>query len=215
MADYEKMYGNIPKNIYERFIYLKNLWKLSDVDVSNVNEKIKKTLSKRSWNVYEFTFYIVPEAAPRPRVSSRGIFYVKGAKQDYIFFEKYLKDNYDEYIPVVTPCNFYCEAYMPIPENMNKIEKVLAELNIINPVSIPDWDNIGKKYCDMVQKNLIINDSLVIDGRVKKLYSSKPRVYIRIEFLNKHDSKYNKNKIESWKHYKENPNVLEMDNLIK
>ena len=78
---------------------------------------------------------------------------------------------------------------------MSSVDKVLAELGFIRPISKPDWDNLAKAYCDMIQGFLLEDDSLIIEGVSKKFYSVKPRVEITLEWMESHDSKFNENKI--------------------
>lgn len=42
-------------------------------------------------------------------------------------------------------------------------------------VKRPDWDNVGKFYCDaLVRAGVLFDDASVIDGRVRKMYASAP-----------------------------------------
>ena len=78
---------------------------------------------------------------------------------------------------------------------MKGIEKVAAELGFIRPISKPDWDNVGKTYCDMIQDLLIYDDSFIIEGTTKKFYSIKPRIEITLSYMEDFDSDFNRNKI--------------------
>ena len=78
---------------------------------------------------------------------------------------------------------------------MNNAEKILAELGLIYPISKPDFDNLVKAYCDMIQGYILEDDSLVTEGYVKKRYSIKPRIEISIEYMEDYDSAFNRNKI--------------------
>ena len=78
---------------------------------------------------------------------------------------------------------------------MKSVDKILAELGFIRPTSKPDWDNIAKAYCDMIQDTLLYDDSLVIEGSSKKFYSVKPRIEISIEYMNDYDCEFNQKKI--------------------
>ena len=78
---------------------------------------------------------------------------------------------------------------------MNSVNKILAELGFIRPISKPDWDNLAKAYCDMIQGYLLEDDALIIEGISKKYYSIKPRVEITIEWMESFDCKYNEDKI--------------------
>ena len=98
---------------------------------------------------------------------------------------------------------FNIVGYLPTPTNMTKVEKILAELGLLYPLSTPDFDNMVKTYADAFQKHLILNDSLIIESNIKKRYSCKPRVEITMEFMDKYDCKYNKKKVHGWKYYKD------------
>jgi Holliday junction resolvase RusA-like endonuclease len=94
-------------------------------------------------------------------------------------------------------------------------EKIAAELDIIHNVSEPDWDNLGKAYCDMVQSVLVSNDSIVYRGSVMKHYSVLPRIEVTIRFMTSYDCKYNKRKIENRKSFKENDKTIkDIDHII-
>ena len=57
------------------------------------------------------------------------------------------------------------------------------------------WDNLGKTYSDIVQGILVLNDNIITDGGVKKYYSVKPRVRIKIKYQLGFDSDFNRKKI--------------------
>ena len=79
---------------------------------------------------------------------------------------------------------------------MNWLEKVLAEMGLIRPITIPDFDNLVKTYTDMMKDTLLYDDSLIIEGTSKKYYSVKPRVEITLWYADKHDCKFNQNKLK-------------------
>ena len=60
----------------------------------------------------------------------------------------------------------------------------LAEIGLHRQVLKPDWDNIGKKYSDMYNANVWIDDALTVTGVVNKYYSILPRIEIKLSFLN-------------------------------
>lgn len=190
--EYEETYGKIPFDSLERM----------DELIKNVNfkraklkvyEEIKR-IANIKWKSLSYTIYLLPKATPRPRSSSRGIFYVKGASDNKKFFKKFIKDI--DVDMITTPCKFYCTSYLPIPKSMNPIERIIAEMGFIYPISKPDWDNLAKAYCDMIQGTLLYDDSLIVEGVSKKYYSTKPRIEITIQFMENFDSHYNKEKIQ-------------------
>jgi Holliday junction resolvase RusA-like endonuclease len=200
--EYMRKYGNIPVDFFDRMVYLIEDLIPSKREVELLKEKVISLVSSINWNHMSFIFYFVPEASPRPRYSGvTKSFYVKGAKGDSTFFEDYINTSEERPELIKTQCSFNCDVFFPTPSDMNRMDKLLSELRLIRPLSTPDWDNVGKKYCDMVQTHIMLNDSLVIDGRVRKYYSSKPRVEIYISYADDYDSLYNKRKVHSWKSF--------------
>lgn len=189
--EYNKLYGDIPKYNNERIDYL-----LKDTNLKRNKLKVYDEIQRINsikWKKKSFTLYIIPKATPRPRSGKNGIFYVKGASDNKKFFKEFIKDKELEIIN--TPCKIECISYLPISKSMNSVNKVLAELGFIRPISKPDWDNLAKAYCDMVQGYLLEDDALIIEGISKKYYSIKPRVEITIEWMESFDCKYNEDKI--------------------
>jgi uncharacterized protein yqaN len=169
----------------------------------NLFERIEE-ISRIDTQTLKIIFYIIPESTPRPRLSLRGgHFYVKNAGANNTFVKYVVKEEKELLHLITKPCTFDVVTYMPIPKSMNIMDTVLAELGMIKPITTPDWDNLGKTYSDMVQKWLLLNDSLITDGSVKKRYSLKPRVEITITYALNYDSIYNKKVIENSKSYKD------------
>lgn len=193
--DYIEEYGDIPKEFLERYLTLLNETNLHRCKLK-VYDEIDR-ISKIKWKTLSFTIYLIPKATPRPRCSTRGVFYVRGASDNKKFMKDYIKNmkNLEDIPLITTPIKFYCTSYFPIPKAMNPVEKILAELGYIYPISKPDWDNVGKTYCDMIQDLLIYDDSLVIEGVSKKMYSTKPRIEITLQYMEDFDSNFNRSKI--------------------
>lgn len=190
--EYQKEFGDIPRDNLDRIDFLLAKSNLSRSKMK-VYEEIKRIVNI-PWKKLSFTIYILPKATPRPRSGKNGIFYVKGASDNKKFFEKYM---IDQDIPLITtPTKFYCTSYLPIPKSMNIVEQVCAELGFGYPISKPDWDNLGKAYCDMIQGFLLYDDSLVVDGYSKKRYSIKPRIEIDLYYMEDYDLAFNKNKLK-------------------
>ena len=79
---------------------------------------------------------------------------------------------------------------------MNTVEKICAELGFISPISKPDWDNLAKTYCDMIQGLVLYDDSLIVEGSLIKKYSTKPRIEIELEYMETYDSQFNNKKMK-------------------
>ena len=188
--EYLEKYGDIPFDNISRIDMLLNNSNLSRYKVG-VIQTIKNILNIK-WKKINFTIYLVPSATPRPR-SSNGIFYVKGAKDNKKFFKKHMADDVEL---ITTPCRFKCITYAPIPNSMNTVEKICAELGFISPISKPDWDNLAKTYCDMIQGLVLYDDSLIVEGSLIKKYSTKPRIEIELEYMETYDSQFNNKKMK-------------------
>lgn len=189
--EYNELYGDIPKDSLERMDYLLNTVNLKHKK-SDVYSEIHR-INNIKWKKIPYTIYLVPKATPRPRLGSSGIFYVKGAADNKKIFKKYL---INQDIPLITtPVKFHCRSYLPIPKSMTVVEKICAELGFIYPTSKPDWDNLAKAYCDMIQDTLIYDDSLVVEGISQKRYSVKPRIEVTLYYMADYDCQYNKKKI--------------------
>jgi Holliday junction resolvase RusA-like endonuclease len=213
MQEYQEKYGSQPKDFFDRFNHLINSMKLTAKDIKNVQEGIRKLL-KAKWEELNFVIYFMPKSTPRPR-SGRNGFYVKGAADNSKAFKEFIETSEHDFGIITTPTIFRVDIYLPIPAQMNRVEKILSELKLVRPVVKPDWDNAGKTYSDMVQKHLLLEDCLIIDGQTRKFYSSKPRIEIKMKYMKKYDCKFNKKKIESWKFYDElEDKILERDAIV-
>ena len=189
--DYDKKYGDISCDKEERVSTMKS--KLTDSQQKAYHEA-RDLLEKIEWDEQTFTIFLLPKGTPRPRSGKHGVFYVKGAKNNRKYFEKYLINK--EVTFINTPTIFKCKTYFPIPSSMTKVEKILAEEGYIRPISKPDWDNLAKTYCDMIQGFTIYDDAIIIHGETEKYYSTKPRIEITLRWMKNFDSSFNKKKIE-------------------
>lgn len=199
IKEYISKYNDIPTDLYDRMIFLLNKLKIKDNDLIKIKNKI---LENRNNNIKEinFIFYFFPQATPRPRYSKfTKVFYVKNLLNYNALFKQVIDECNDIDFIIDTPCEFYCKSYFPIPTQMNKSEQILAELGMIHNISKPDFDNLAKTYSDMIQKHLLIDDSIIYKGTSEKGYSCKPRIEITIRYLENHDSMYNTKKTEKWK----------------
>lgn len=192
--EYEESYGTIPDGELSRFEYL-----LQEVSTkrglrSDIVKEIDRILHIQ-WNHLSFTLYIVPKGTPRPRQGRGNHFYVKGAADHKAFFKEFYS-SWKHQPKIITACKVKTISYLPIPRTMKRHEKLLAELGLIRPIVTPDFDNLIKTYCDMIQGTLLYNDALVIEGVSKKYYSVKPRVEFTIDYMEEYDSEFNKKKMK-------------------
>lgn len=214
IRNYYENYKDVPKDYVKRLKALVDSLSLKDKDMEQIKNKIH-VAQLNKWKKLDLVIFLVPKACPRPRFSKKTKrFYVFDAMDNSKLFKEFI-DSLNENLGIIaTSTKINIDAYMPTPNDMNRQDKVLAELKLIRPISAPDYDNITKTYCDMIQKHLLLNDSLVVEGRTRKFYSTKPRVELSISYLEKHDSAYNKRKVESWKYFKDLKNKPNIESIF-
>lgn len=206
---YHEEYGNVTNDCLERIYNF--LDDISDRQLNTLRSDIENNLETK-WKTISFIFYFIPKATPRARLSGFGKhFYVSDAMNNRKLMEKFVKKELEDFELITTACKFYCDCYFPIPKGMNKSEKIRAEMKLINNLSKPDWDNLGKTYSDMIQNTIIMDDSLIIEGVVRKFYSAKPRIELTIEYADRYDSKYNMKNITKRKQYIDNIDKINKD----
>lgn len=198
---YDRLFNNIPKDYNERLEWLSNNLHLNSVKMDTIIGKYNTMKERLYFKRFFIVLYEIPEGSPRPRfrlVNRKNLRNMAIANPNFIHVyspvgaedNKYMKrlltkEEFKEFTKLIyTPCIVDYKAFFKTPSSFNSVEKYLAELGVYTPISKPDWDNIGKKYCDMTNENLWVDDRLVIQGTVEKLYSVLPRVEITIDFLN-------------------------------
>ena len=210
---YENKYSMIPRDYQERLSWLYDILHIT-------NDKEQYILQARDQYIQNMSYspevlvilYEEPEGTPRPRArfvnkknlsasakSNPGfiqVYSLTGAA-DRKFMLQFISDNdflqLDQLI--CTPCNIEFNAFFKTPSSFNNTDTFLAELGCIRPISKPDFDNIEKKYADMYNGNVWIDDALVVDSTIRKYYSVLPRVEIHLRFLNMLYNKYQYNSI--------------------
>ena len=203
-AIYDQKYGHIPRDYTERIDYLYDLFNLE-----NNPDKIQRIIDKRNAMLMNMQYYDLnivslyedPEGTPRPRTRvinrknfhmealANGQFvqvYTLGAAEDRMFMKQLVDGELIALEGLInTPVIITFNCYFKTPTWLNDEDTVLAEIGIIRPDPLrPDWDNCGKKYSDMYNGNVWIDDGTVIEGTVKKFYSILPRVEIQLRYLN-------------------------------
>ena len=206
---YQEEYGKVSNNCIERIYNF--LDGLNNKQLETLRYDIENNLQTK-WKSVSFIFYFIPKATPRARFSGFGKhFYVSDAMNNRKLMEKFVKENLSDFELITTACKFHCDCYFPIPKSMSKTEQLRAEMKLVNHLSKPDWDNLGKTYSDMIQNTIIMDDSLIIDSTVRKFYSSKPRIELVIEYADRYDSKYNMKNITKRKQYLDNIDKINKD----
>lgn len=217
LEEYEMKYGHIPKDDKERINWLVDKYNLSSSKMDQIIEKKRWIESSLRYYDYKIILYEDPEGAKRPRVrlvnrsnfnklamgSSNFIHvYSPNAADDHRYIHRLIDQELialDQFIQ--TPMMVNICTYQKIPSSFNQADTILAEIGIHRPISKPDWDNFGKKYPDMFNANIWLDDQLVQDGEVHKYFSILPRVEIFIRYLNYYTNQYQYNQIINRKDY--------------
>lgn len=200
-VEYDRKFSNIPRNYYERLSWLSDQLHLSNMKRDTIISQYNAMMNQLSYSTLFIVLYEIPEGTPRPRfrlINRKNLanaainnpsfvqVYSPTGAEDNNYMKRLLTQEDFDYVNSViyTPCIVTYTTFFRTPSYFNAVDTYLAELGVHNPISKPDWDNIGKKYSDMSNSNLWIDDRLVIEGTVKKYYSVLPRVEIKIDYLN-------------------------------
>lgn len=218
--EYANKYGAIPVDFYERLSYMYDIYNIDEQKQQIILDTKAQLMNSLYFKEFNIKLFEDPEGSERPRTrlvnrynlsnmaksnSSFIQIYSPCAKEDSMYMKRLMSD--DEFNEldslITTPCIVDINVYIPIPKSFNYNNAFQAEMGIIRPIKKPDWDNIGKKYTDMLNLNVWIDDDIVIDGAVHKYYSILPRVEINIKYLNMFYNKYQYDLVSKRKYYPE------------
>lgn len=200
--EYQEKFRYIPKGFRDRLEYMCDIFKVSEKRMNEILRARERFIDDIYYKELFITLYEAPEGTPRPRArlinrynvldeSKKNsefiqIYSITG-KSDSAYMKRLVTDN--EYIEagklIYTPCDIEISLYFETPSGFSINDKFLAEVGVKRPIKKPDWDNAGKKYSDMYNGNIWLDDRLVIDASVHKYYSILPRVEIRLLYANK------------------------------
>ncbi len=199
--EYEEKYATVPRDYNERLLYLYNTLNLNPFVCAEIIQKRDNMINALEYNSLKIVLYEDPEGSPRPRfrlVNRRNfmdqalanpsfvhVYSITGAS-DQRFMRRLVSENdfFGMQHLVYTPSDIVIDIFKATPNSYNRIDKILAEIGLIDPITKPDWDNAGKKYSDMFNSNIWLDDNLVKCGTVRKFYSALPRVEIYLDYLN-------------------------------
>ena len=221
-AEYDEKYSHIPIDYQERLFYLYDTLHITDRDGWRILEKRSLILNSLRYYSFNIVLFEVPEGSPRPRfrivnrsnianmaLSNPNFVHVYSltGHEDSVFMKRMISEGELSQLQqlIYTPCRVDISAFMKTPSSYNRDQIILAEIGLDRPIVKPDFDNIAKKYCDMFNQNVWLDDALVMDGSVHKYYSVIPRIEIRIDYLN---MLYNKQQYHSMANRIENPDDI-------
>ena len=205
---YESKYSEIPRDYIERLSWMYDKYHITKTKAEEILRAKYNILSSLYYSDdILVVLYEEPEGSPRPRAryvnksnltsyakSDPGyiqVYSLTGAS-DRKFMKRLIDDNDLMKLNhlICTPCDVEYNTFSKTPSSYNTINTFLSEVGIIRPISKPDFDNMEKKYADMYNGNVWIDDALVQDAAIHKYYSILPRVEIRLKFLNLLYTKY-------------------------
>ncbi len=210
--EYEEKYGDIPVDYKERLEYLYDKLKISDFQAFDILQKRDMMIQSLYYYDTQIILFEIPEGSPRPRfrivnrsnlsnmaISNPNFVHVYSltGKEDNVFMKRLMnQEDFNALDSMIcTPCIIDIYMFFKTPSSYNREDTILAEIGLHRPITKPDWDNGGKKYSDMFNANVWLDDTLVIDGSVHKYYSILPRVEIRLRYLNMVYNKHQYNSI--------------------
>lgn len=205
--EYYDKYGLIPNDYQERLKWMVDNYKLNDKKIQDILYAKQYIMNNLDYYDFKIVLYEEPAGTPRPRFQlvnrynlaneaiSNGqfvkVYSITGAEDSRFMRQLITSGELKEFQELLyTPCRIEFNAFIHTPSNFNTVQKFLAEIGLERPITKPDFDNIGKKYSDMMNGNIWLDDNLVIDGTIRKFYSIKPRVEINISFANILYNKY-------------------------
>jgi hypothetical protein len=100
-----------------------------------------------------------------------------------------------------------------MPTGYSKSDIFIAESGLDFHIKKPDVDNTEKKYLDMFNGNIWLDDNMCFSGRLNKMYSILPRVEIHIRYMNCAMNRYQYNHIISRVGYNPNQCLIYLDKL--
>lgn len=209
--EYKQKYSHIPIDYNERLEWMYETYKITDKKAQEIMNKRYDMLTYLYYTDINIVLLEEPEGTPRPRfrlinrqnfineAMNNGQFvhvYSLNAKEDSLYMKRLLNEDLIQLQELIwTPCIVEYNIFQKTPSVFNTTDTFLSEIGLIRPITKPDWDNIGKKYSDMFNHNVWLDDTLVISGTLNKYYSILPRVEIKLRYLNTLYNKYQYNTI--------------------
>lgn len=208
---YQEKYSHIPIDYNERLSWMYDNYRINDRKAIEIYNKRSDMVNSLYYKEFTVILFEEPEGAKRPRFRLINRYnlvneamnnsdfvhvYSPDAKEDSVYMKRLIDHDLVELDTLIyTPCIVEYNIYIKTPSVFNTVDTFLSELGLIRPLVKPDWDNIGKKYSDMYNHNVWIDDTLVISGTVNRFYSILPRVEIKLRYLNMLYNKYQYNTI--------------------
>ena len=133
--------------------------------------------------IYEFEVPGKITGKGRPRVNTQtAIAYTPAKTKDYEeLIKQYFIIKYRGIEPLEGRICVSVKAFVSVPKNASKKEKLEMLAGNISPTKKPDIDNIAKIVLDALNKLAFKDDNQVTKLNVEKIYSEDEKIYIKIE----------------------------------
>ncbi|MGL5745736.1 MAG: RusA family crossover junction endodeoxyribonuclease [Cetobacterium sp.] len=220
MKEYEEKYSDIPTEYSDRIEYIKNTFKIKDMEKIQTEENQLKEYRKDKHKL-SFVLYESPQTSHRGKARSFKTanriltqIYVPNAKDNKDYMTKFVSSAIEVTKLICTEMEITIKFFLPTPKAMPKTHIVHCENELIRPIIKPDVDNVSKTYLDMSSGNIFLDDALVTDLHILKRYSIKPRVEIHIEYFGKVPNKYIFKSIVNSKYFKSNPEKFTIPEVV-
>ena len=136
----------------------------------------------------ELIHFVVPGkpfGKQRPRVACRGKFskaYTPEKTKTYENLVKlfYAQESKGEMFPEDAELEIKIVAYYEIPKSVSKVKREKMLSGEIRPTKRPDIDNVAKAIYDSLNKVAYHDDAAIVESRISKFYSDRPRVEVTI-----------------------------------
>ena len=226
-SEYKMKYGEVPKDYNDRLSYMVDKYNVKEKQMDQIIQRKNNMMNNLSMYQYLLVLFEIPQATARHRYriinkknyvnaalqnQSYVHVYQPRAHEDQTFMKRLLGNELAQLnVFVQTPCTVQISNYFPFPSNYNTSDRFIAEYGLDWCTKKPDWDNIGKKYSDMYNNNIWLDDKLVFGGQVYKYYSELPRVEILIQYLNVAQNIQTYRSIVSQKDYRHDHEISYID----
>lgn len=130
-----------------------------------------------------FVVYGEPVAKGRPRFARMGKFVRAYTPKETEVAENNFRAQslkYKPETPLAGPLEISIKVYRSIPRSLSQKRQELAERGVIRPTTRPDGDNYLKLCCDALNGIYWHDDAQIIDMRVQKFFSERPRIEVRV-----------------------------------
>ena len=129
-----------------------------------------------------------PFGKQRPRVVNNGAFSKAYTPKETVAYENLVKLYFTQAARGKVFGNsdmleIEIAAYYEIPKSTSKRKREQMLGNRIRPTKKPDFDNIGKAICDSLNQVAYHDDSSIVEARISKYYSDRPRVDVTIRAI--------------------------------